>query len=436
MISKITERIRQNERWINLAYYLIYAALFFSALVGTTEFMQWTYVPHIRNMVYMGATGAMLLLWVLSLALQSGLRINAAKTLILAIGILQFIFGGGSSLILILTILIGATDRKSADIILKESLIIGLLVLCVTYLASMKGYITYSLSSDGRHTFGFIFYSHFSDKILYLYMIYRCIRHKRVSMVGYALTLVIVHLNYRYTYARTVTICLMLYSFLCAIYDDWRWKREGKKSGEMKRYGADYYAGYIDTKDVLKTSGTATSIKNKRNNSDGFRKRLTVFMAVLASGAYIWAAFLSIAGIWVYRLLTNYNRFIIPDFLQTFMNRLFFNSRALEEYGITAFGQKVFELTNMSNGNNAISNNFYLDNSYMRLFVITGAVTFVFFIVYMTILMWKTFKENRFYLFSALLVAAVGGLSETYTINFYYNVFLILAFSNLGDMGK
>ena len=71
----------------------------------------------------------------------------------------------------------------------------------------------------------------------------------------------------------------------------------------------------------------------------------------------------------------------------------------------------------------------------MRLFIITGVVTLAFFIVYMTCFMWKTFKEKRFYLFVALLVAAIGGLSETYTINFYYNVFLILAFSNLGDIG-
>lgn len=404
MISKITERIRQNERWINLAYYLIYAALFFSALVGTTEFMQWPYVPHIRNMVYMGSTGAMLLLWGLGLALQRDFRINGAKILILTIGILQFIIGGGSSLILILTILIGATDRKSADIILKESLIIGLLVLCVTYLASMNGYIAYRISGDGRHFFGFIYYSHFSDKLLYFYMMYRCLRRKRESLIGYALIVEIIYLNYRYTHARTVTICFLVFILLCAVYDIWKWRKEDKRV------------------EVGKAPGD-------------LRRKIFYSMAMLASSAYIWTALLSMGGIVVYRLLETMDQVKIPKYLQTFMSRLFFNSRALEEYGITAFGQKVYEITNTSGGENIISGSFYLDNSFMRLLIITGAVTFIFFVVYMTFFMWKTFKEKRFCLFAALLVVAIGGLSETYTINFYYNVFLILAFSNLGDIG-
>lgn len=405
MISKITERIRQNEKWINLAYYLVYATLFFGALVGTTEFMQWPYVPHIRNMVYMGSTGAMLLLWVLSLSLQNDFRINAAKILILAIGMLQFIFGGGSSLMLILTILIGATDRKSADIILKESLIIGLLVLCVTYLASMNGYIAYRISGDRRHFFGFIYYSHFSDKLLYFYMMYRCLRRKRESLMGYALILEIVYLDYRYTHARTVTICFLVFILFCAVYDIWKWKYENRQV------------------EVAKTTG-------------GLWGEISYGMAVLTSGAYIWAALLSMGGIVVYRLLETMDQAKIPEYLQTFMVRLFFNSRALEEYGITVFGQKVYEMTNTYGGENIISGAFYLDNSFMRLFVITGVVTLVFFIVYMTFFMWRTFQEKRICLFAALLVAAIGGLSETYTINFYYNVFLILAFSNLGDIGE
>lgn len=405
MISKITERIRQNERWINLAYYLIYAALFFSALVGTTEFMQWPYVPHIRNMVYMGSTGAMLLLWVLGLALQSDFRINVAKTLILVIGILQFLLGGGSSLILILTILIGATDRKSADIILKESLIIGILVLSVTYLASMNGYIAYRISDDGRHFFGFIYYSHFSDKLLYFYMMYRCLRHKRESLIGYALILEIVYLDYRYTHARTVTICFLIFILLCAVYDIWKWRQEDKLV------------------EVAKTPGALWA-------------KISYVIAALASGAYIWAMLLSMGGIVVYRLLETIDQAKIPEYLYTFMSRLFFNSRALEEYGITAFGQKVYEITNTSGGENIISGSFYLDNSFMRLFIITGVVTLIIFILYMTVFMWRTFQEKRVCLFAALLVAAIGGLSETYTINFYYNVFLILAFSNLGDIGE
>lgn len=395
----ITERIRQKGKWIDTAYYVLYGVLFLSALIGTTEFMAWPYVSKIRNLIYMGATAGMLVFWMLGLAQQKDMKINIVKIIILVVGMLQFLFGGGSSLVLILTILIGATDQKSAKRILRESLAIGMTILLITVFAAMNGFIANHISEDGRHSFGFIYYSHFADKLLYFYMMYRCLRRKRESLVGYALILLVVYLNYKYTHARTVTICFLAFLLLCAVYDIWRSRHES------------------DDKDVMKD-------------------KLLGPIAIMISGAYIWAMVLTFGGVFVYRLLESMNVFTVPSFLQTFKFRLFFNSRALDEYGITLFGQRVYEVTNTSAGENIISSWFYLDNTFMRLFVITGIVTLFFFIAYMTAFMWKAFQEKRLYLFAALLVAALGGLSETYTMNFYYNVFLILAFSHLGDIGK
>ena len=98
--------IRKNEKWIDVSYYVLYAILYLSALVGTTTFMDWEGVPHVRNLFYMGATAGMLVLWMLGIVLQENWKVNVAKAVILLIGILQFAIGGGSSLILILTILI------------------------------------------------------------------------------------------------------------------------------------------------------------------------------------------------------------------------------------------------------------------------------------------------------------------------------------------
>lgn len=386
------EKIIRNEKAINRIYYVVYALLFFSALVGTTEFMQWPHVTQLRNLTYMGATALMLLIWLLTLVLQENLKINVAKTVILGIGLAQFIFGGGSSLILILTILIGATDRKSARVILQESLVIGILVIIVTYLASINGMIQDNVTTDGRHAFGFIYYSHFSDKILYLYMIYRCLRRKRESILGYILAFAMLYLDYRYTHARTVTICLLIFLLLCIGYDLWK-GRLGEKWRPATR-----------------------------------------FMGILSSGAYIEATLLTFGGIAIYRILSAMDGLEIPDFLQTFMARLFFNSRAFEEYGITGLGQSVFEVSNPTGGENIISDWFFLDNAFMRLFIITGVMTLFFFVAYMTAWMLKTIQKKQFFLWAALLVAAIDGLSEAYTINFYYNVFAILAFASLEDI--
>lgn len=118
----------------------------------------------------------------------------------------------------------------------------------------------------------------------------------------------------------------------------------------------------------------------------------------------------------------------IPDELRTFVARLQLSSDAMKQYGFTLFGQKIYESINGGPY-------FYLDNSYIRLFFITGAVTLIFFVAYMAWLMWRMFSEKRYILFFVLFVAAIGGLSETYTINFYYNVFAILAFARLGCIG-
>lgn len=393
----IIEWIRRREHWVNKAYYLIYAILFFSALMGTTEFMRWEHITEVRNGLYMGATAAMLLLWLLGIAVQQDRRVNAVKIVLLVLGMAQFLFGGGSSLFLILMILIGATDRKSAKVILTESLIIGICIMIITYLASVKGYIAYNITSDGRRSFGFSYYSHFSDKILYFYMMYRCLKARKLGIVEGVVAVVLMYLDFRYTHARTVTICFIAFLILCIAYDVMQIQRI--KSIKLPTWIGD-------------------------------------LMAFIAAGAYVWATMLSFLGIYIYRWMQGVSELSIPPYLQSFMARLFFNSRALEEYGIRLLGQKVFEVTNPSAGENIISGSFYLDNSFIRLFIITGVLALGVFVVYMSCFVWKSIREQRWYLVFALLVAAIGGLSETFTINFYYNVFAILAFSNLGYIGK
>lgn len=403
--------IRKNEKWINLSYYVLYAILYLSALVGTTTFMGWEGVPHVRNLFYMGATAGMLVLWMLGIVLQENWKVNIAKAVILLIGILQFAIGGGSSLILILTILIGATDRKSADIILKESLIIGIAVIIIAYLASMNGYIEYKVSTDGRHSFGFTYYSHFSDKLLYLYMMFCCVYRKRLSIAGYALSALLVYLDFRYTHARTVTVCFALFLLLCAIYDLISYVRE--KHGKTETISDAYE----------KCSGEDTNQKHESRKTT--KENILNVMGALASAAYLFAGALSFGGVYLNKLLENME---IPYELNTFIARLNFSGEAMKQYDFTFFGQKIYE--SLDEGPY-----FYLDNAYIRLFFITGAVTLVFFTVYMAWMMWHAFFEKRYILFFALLVAAIGGISETYTINFYYNVFAILAFARLGCMG-
>lgn len=403
--------IRKNEKWINLSYYVLYAILYLSALVGTTTFMDWEGVPHVRNLFYMGATAGMLVLWMLGIVLQENWKINAAKAVILLIGILQFAVGGGSSLILILTILIGATDRKSGDIILKESLIIGIAVIIIAYLASMNGYIEYKVSTDGRHSFGFSYYSHFSDKLLYLYMMFRCVYRKRLSIAGYALSVLLVYLDFRYTHARTVTICFVLFLILCGIYDLIDYARE--KHGKTETI--------IDAHE----KSSRTELNEMHELSRTIKAKMLKIMSVLASAAYAFASALSFGGVYLNKLLENME---IPYELNTFIARLNFSGEAMKQYGFTFFGQKIYE--SLVEGPY-----FYLDNAYIRLFFITGAMTLAFFLVYMTWMMWHAFSEKRYILFFTLLVAAIGGISETYTINFYYNVFVILAFARLGCMG-
>lgn len=423
-MTTIIGHIRKNEKWIDLSYYVLYAVLYMSALVGTTTFMGLEGVSRVRNLFYMGATAGMCVLWMLGIVLQKNWKINTAKSLILLIGILQFAIGGGSSLILILTIMIGATDRKSGNIILKESLIIGIAVIIIAYLASMNGYIEYKVSTDGRHSFGFTYYSHFSDKLLYLYMMFRCIYRKRLSIAGYALSVLLVYLDFRYTHARTVSICFVFFLTLCGIYDLISYVREKhgnleKVSDAGEQHGqtvANSYAGEKRSRE--ESDQTHVSSKTIKEN-------VLRIMGVLTSAAYVFTSVVSFCGIYLYRLMENMK---IPDELGTFIARLQFSSEAMEKYGCALFGQEIYESL-------TVKPYFYLDNAYIRLFFITGAVTLVFFAVYMTWMMWHVFSEKRYVLFFALLVAAIGGISETYTINFYYNVFAILAFARLDCIG-
>lgn len=417
--------IRKNEKWINLSYYVLYGILYLSALIGTTTFMDWEGVPHVRNLFYMGATAGMLVLWMLGIILQENRKVNTAKVVILLIGILQFAIGGGSSLILILTILIGATDRKSADIILMESLIIGISVIIIAYLAAMNGYIAYKVSTDGRHSFGFTYYSHFSDKLLYLYMMFRCVYRKRLSMAGYALSVLLVYLDFRYTHARTVTICFVLFLLLCGIYDLISYVHENHAKIEKTDSACEKRAK-AEAISYTREKCSKDEIHQTHVSSKTIKGNVLKVMGAFMSAAYLFAGALSFCSIYMYKLIGNME---IPDGLWTFTARIWLSAEAMKQYGFTLFGQKIYE--SLHEGPY-----FYLDNAYIRLFFITGAVTLVFFAVYMTWMMWHAFSEKRYILFFALLVAAIGGISETYTINFYYNVFAILAFARLGCMSS
>lgn len=384
--------IRKNEKWIDLSYYVLYAILYLSALVGTTTFMDWEGVSHVRNLFYMGATAGMMILWGLGLALQENCKINMAKILIFTVGFLQFALGGGSSLILILTILIGATDRKSARIILWESLMIGVSLVLITVFAATRGWIVNDVTYDGRHSFGFTYYSHLSDKLLYYYLIFFCLYCKQMTLIGYILSAIVICINYHYTLAKTVTICFLLYLVLCAAYK------------------------YKDCKII---------------NSIVKSKMLQVVKRLCIS-IYFVACIISFASIFIYRMLAK-----TYDFqLTSFVARLYFGSEALNKYRCTLFGQKIYEGINTALKSVTNEEYFYLDNTYVRLFVITGIITLLWFMVYTAWLMTKVLLERRYYMLFALLITAIGGLSETYTINFYYNIILILGFAHLGDIGR
>lgn len=113
--------------------------------------------------------------------------------------------------------------------------------------------------------------------------------------------------------------------------------------------------------------------------------------------------------------------------------RLQLGQKAFEKYNVNLLGRSITEHTyggskGLKFANDMSSMNFhyfYLDSSYMRMFLLWGAIVFVLIIVALTYLAIRSTIQQTFVISAIILVASLNFMFEPYVIAIFYNPILL-----------
>lgn len=277
---------------------------------------------------------------------------------------------------LIFTIAAVDIDHKKFlkyDIIFKILCISCVFVLC--RLNIIENYIYYK---DNRivESLGFTHPNFLAISIAFLVIEYMCYKNNKLKIKNYIILIVISLLQYRITGSITgmliIIFCILL-SLLC------------------------------NCSVVM------------RNLINGMSK----YMYIICSTLFLIFAI-------NYNLFTT---FIVEKFGSNMLSRLIYANRAINEYGLRIFGQRIRLISNEAAQEAGVSA-FILDSSYIRLISIYGILIFIIFgVVYYKLA--KYFEKNGLIgSVIAIIVILICGISESHMLIFQIN-FLFILFGSL-----
>lgn len=390
MIAFIGRLYRNHGQTCDRIFYLLFAFCYAHRFVGSTLLL-----GPLPSFLYKASYGAALS--VLSFLLLLELCAEESRTLrLIKIGIpacgLLYGFSGGNLNIVALCCLIALSAGKDAKKIVSIALGLGVTLLCVTFLASQMGYIPYYIYDNGGHNFGSVYSTDFAAHIFYFLLIYRVLKKERFSRYQYIGLAVFTWYLYRLTRARATLICMLLFLVVC---------------------------GFIDRNQNEKKKGT----KEEKEPWSSLRRYARSGLLFGLHMVYVLMACGSFLAVLCFQNVRSY-----PRALQTVGARLEMSRTAFQQYGVTLLGQKIYE-----KGNGGIKGDagayFFLDCSYVRILIINGILIFVIALVICTYLQGRALARGQWYLAAALSLIALHSVIEHHLLEFWYNTFVLLAFS-------
>ena len=259
---------------------------------------------------------------------------------------------------------------------------IGTAMMAVTFAASQLGIITDLVYEGGRHSFGIIYCTDCAAHILFLMIIYLFLRLDALKLVEY--------------------VALLL---VCAIM-------------MLTKAQSDIMCGFLLMAGILVY----------RLTRKWHRKKVFRVLGSVMSFSFI----ICTAAIFIITLGFDRNNKELRKKLQySLIRRLEMNQEALREHPFSLFGSTIEE-----HGFGGRTENlpgwdkyFFIDCSYIRLFVIGGVLLFIMILMVMTYAQLRCFAFKRYGFLFLLTVVAVACFLEHHLMEYYYNVFPLLAFS-------
>jgi hypothetical protein len=255
-------------------------------------------------------------------------------------------------------------------------------MMAVTFAASQLGIITDLVYKGGRHSFGIIYCTDCAAHILFLMVMYVFLRLDSLNIVEYAALILV-----------------------CAIM-------------MMTKAQSDIMCGFLLMGGIL----------HYRLTRRWHRKKPVRIIASIMSFSFLICTAL------IFAITLGFNRNdmeLRQKIPYTLTRRLEMNQQALRDHPFSLFGSQIEE-----HGFGGRTENlpgwdkyFFIDCSYIRLFVIGGFLLFILILLVMTYAELRCFAYRRYGFLFLLVLVSIACLLEHHLMEYYYNVFPLMAFS-------
>ena len=323
---------------------------------------------------------------VIAVLMQESVRQAVFEAALLLAGFLHWKAGAGKYEYFVLCVLIIGMTGRSFKVLLSIAFTIGTLMMAGAFAASQLGIIEDLVYEGGRHSFGIIYCTDCAAHILMLMIMYVMLRLKSLGPVEY--------------------VALLL---ACAIM-------------MMTKAQSDVACGFLLLAGLLVYRLTGR-----------FHKRMQASRALRAGAAVVSFSYMLCALVsFIITLGFDRNDRELRKKLQySLIRRLEMNQEALREHPFSLFGSKIEE-----HGFGGRTKNlpgwdeyFFIDCSYIRLFVVGGVLLFLLILLLLSYAQLRCFAYKHYGLVFLLALVAVSCVMEHHLMEYYYNVFPLIAFS-------
>lgn len=152
------------------------------------------------------------------------------------------------------------------------------------------------------------------------------------------------------------------------------------------------------------------------------------------------ASFPLCAGISFYFAFTYQNSSWKRVLNQFFANRMGLAKASIDKYGIHLLGQKIswYGMGLNQHGERTLDNVWngydWVDNSYIQMFQLYGAIIAILFILAVTLSVIRMLKNRRFYLATIISIYSIYGLIDTACLSLMYNIFWLAIFGAILEL--
>ena len=320
-----------------------------------------------------------------ALILQRNIQLAVFEALFLAAGFLHWKVGAGKYSYFVLCVLIVGMTGRSFKALLTIAFSIGTAFMASAFAASQLGIIQDLVYTGGRHSFGIVYCTDCAAHLLFLMIMYAMLRLEELSLAEYVI-MILTGAIMMMTKANSDIACCALLLIGLLVY---------RLTGKWHR-----------TKAVKAVSGV-------------------VCFSYLICTAVSFIITLS---------FDRNNQAVRRKLDYSLIRRLEMNGEALRNNSFSLFGTKIEEHGFGGRTENLPSwdEYFFIDCSYIRLFVIGGVLLFLLILMAMTYAQIRCYAYKNYGFVFLLALVAVACIMEHHLMEYFYNVFPMIAFAGKG----